>query len=256
MSKLWTIQEESISPKGSKSPKTRSSPKGSISPKTRSSPRGSISPKTRSSPRGSKSPKSRSSPRGSKSPKSRSSLKYATPTIRKKVGFRSLSKSDKNFFTQKFMDDVIGLSKMLMRNIQDILEYRRKYKKSIFSNKKRKYSQKLLESSQDFNKNLITFAKKHISFKNKYVDPMHQNNGGGIFGRKSATEQDLNKLIKSFESLIDVFNNTKERFWEYPNMVNKENITNIYNTSFSVLFRSNVSLQETIIPMLQKYKIA
>lgn len=246
MSKLWTIQEESIYPKGSISPKSRSSPKVNISPK------GSKSPKESTRTRSSLS----RSPRGSKSPKSRSSLKYATPTRRKKVGFRSLSKSDKNFFTQKFMDDVIGLSKILMRNIQDILEYRRKYKKSIFSNKKRKYSQKLLESSQDFNKNLITFAKKHISFKNKYVDPMHQNNGGGIFGRKSATEQDLNKLIKSFESLIDVFNNTKERFWEYPNMVNKENITNIYNTSFSVLFRSNVSLQETIIPMLQKYKIA
>jgi hypothetical protein len=144
---------------------------------------------------------------------------------------------------------------MLMQNVEDILEYRRKYKNSIFSNKKRKYSQKLLESSQDFNKNLVKFADQHISFKKKHIDPAYQKNGGGLFGRQSATEQDLKKLIKSLESLIVVFNKTKERFLEYPKMMNKENIGNMYKTSFTVLFRSNVSFQETIIPMLKKYKI-
>ena len=271
--KLSPIQEgysTSLSPKtkryskGSLSPKTKRYSKGSLSPKTKRYSKGSLSPKTKRYSKGSLSPKTKRYPKGSLSPKtkrlpktirSRSLNKTFTNRTRKNVAFKSLTHEDKTFFILKFMDETIKLSENLIEITEDIIVNRKKFKKSIFSSKKRKYSQRLLKASRDFHNYLLIWSNKHVSFKKRYIDPMYERNGGGFFGKQSATEQDLLKMIQSLKGLINVFNKAKERFIEYPKMMNKENITNIYNTSLSVLFRSNVSLQETIIPMLQKFKI-
>ena len=185
----------------------------------------------------------------SKTIQSRSLNKTFSNRTRKNVALKSLT--DKNFFILKFMEKTIILSENLIEITEDIIVNRKKFKKSIFPSKKRKYSQKLLKASYNFHNYLLLWS----TFKKRYIDPMYERNGGGFFGKQSATEQDLLKLIQSLKGLINAFKKAKERFIENPKMMNKKNITNIYNTSLSLLFRSNVSLQETIIPMLQKLKI-